>query len=102
MSESFLERRNNSLYLTGTRMPLANLVREFQASEPAEAIRAHYPALSLHQVYGAITYYLGNKAEVETGLAERLREEDEYTKAHPMAQDLNVKFAHMRAQSPNS
>ena len=41
MSEPFVDRRHNSFYLTGTRVPLASLVREFQAGEPAEAIRAH-------------------------------------------------------------
>lgn len=99
MSEHFVERRHDSFYLTCTRVPLASLVLEFQAGEPAEAIRAHYPTLSLEQVYGAITFYLGNRTEVEADLAERLCEEDEYSKAHPAPMDLKDKFARMRAQA---
>jgi len=55
MKES-VERRRGSFYLTGSRVPLAHLVREFQVEESPEAIRSHYPTLSLEQVYGAITF----------------------------------------------
>ena len=58
MSKEFVERRDDSFYLIGSRVPLAHIVREFQRGESAEAIRSHYPALSLEQVYGAIAFYL--------------------------------------------
>ena len=61
MNREFVERRDGSLYLTGSRVPLAHLVREFQHGELPEAIRSHYPTLTLEQVYGAITFYLGMK-----------------------------------------
>jgi hypothetical protein len=32
---------------------------------------SHYPTFSLEQVYGAITFYLGNRKEVEKDIAER-------------------------------
>ncbi|HBY60533.1 MAG TPA: hypothetical protein DEH78_11980 [Solibacterales bacterium] len=49
-------RRHDSYYLIGSRVPLAHIVRQFQNGEPPEAIRLHYPTLSLEQVYGAITF----------------------------------------------
>jgi uncharacterized protein (DUF433 family) len=83
MDRDFVESRHGSFYLIGSRVPLAHLVLEFQQGEPPEAIRSHYRTLSLEQVYGAITFYLGNKEEVEKDIAERARVEDEFTKTHP-------------------
>ena len=98
MDRDFVESRDGSFYLRGSRVPLAHLVREFQQGEPPEAIRAHYPTLSVEQVYGAIAYYLGNKEEVEKDIAEREREEDEFTKTHPTPPDIKEKFQRMRQQ----
>jgi hypothetical protein len=56
-------------------------VREFQRGESAEAIRSHYPALSLEQVYGATTFYPGSQTDVEADIAEREREEDAFNVA---------------------
>jgi uncharacterized protein (DUF433 family) len=83
MDRDFVERRDGSLYLIGSRVPLAHLVREFQQGEPPEAIRSHYSTLSLEQVYGAITFYLGHQSEVENDIAERARVEDDFTRTHP-------------------
>lgn len=81
-------------------MPLDFIVREFQRGESPEAIRADFPTLSLEQVYGAITFYLGHKDQVESAMAERARDEDAYSAAHPTPPDLKEKFARMRRRSP--
>jgi uncharacterized protein (DUF433 family) len=96
MDRDFVESRDGSFYLIGSRVPLANLVREFQLGEPAEAIRSHYPTLSLEQVYGAIAFYLGHKSEVENDIAERERVENEFTKTHPAPPDLKKKLERAR------
>jgi uncharacterized protein (DUF433 family) len=98
MVKEFIERRNGSFYLIGSRVPLAHIVREFQNGEPPEAIRVHYPTLTLEQVYGAITFYLGNKEEVEKDIAAREREEDEFTRTHPTPPEITEKFERMRQQ----
>src|SRR5437867_9634994 len=98
MSKEFVECRVESYYLVGSRVPLAVIVREFQRGESPEAIRLHYPTLSLEQVYGAITFYLGNKEEVERDIAAREREEDAYTAAHPTPPQIKEKFERMRQQ----
>ena len=46
MSREFVEDRDGSFYLIGSRVPLAHLVWEFQRGESPEAIRSHYPTLS--------------------------------------------------------
>lgn len=84
MTREYVERRDGSLYLLESRVPLARVVHEFRNGAAPEAIRLHYPALSLEQVYGAITFYLANKEEVERDLAERRRIEGEVAKAQPL------------------
>ena len=98
MSREFVERRDGGFYLIGSRVPLAYLIREFQHGESPEAIRSHYSTLTLEQVYGAITFYLGNKEEVEKDIAEREREEDEFTRTHPTPPEIKEKFERMRQQ----
>src|ERR1700674_5540234 len=98
MSKEYVQSRDGSFYLIGSRVPLAHLVEEFQQGEPPEAIRSHYPTLSLEQVYGAITFYLGHKSEVENDVAERKRVEDAYSAAHPTPPDVKEKFERMRQQ----
>jgi uncharacterized protein (DUF433 family) len=96
--KEFVERRDGSFYLIGSRVPLARMVYEFQNGETPEAIRSHYPTLSLEQVYGAITFYLGNKEEAEKDMAERRREEDEFIKTHPNPPGLKQKLLERREQ----
>jgi hypothetical protein len=82
--------------LVGSRVPLAHIVREFQRGESAEAIRSHYPALSLEQVYGATTFYPGSQTDVEADIAEREREEDAFTTAHPTPPEVRMTFERMQ------
>jgi hypothetical protein len=98
MSGEFVERRDGSFYPWESRVPLGHLVREYPHGESPETIRSHYPTLSLDQVNGAIAFYLGHQDEVERDIAEREREEDEYSAAHPMPPDLKGTFARMRQQ----
>ncbi len=104
MSKEFVENRDGSFYILGSRVPLAHIVREFQRGESAEVIRSHYPALSLEQAYGAITFYLGNREAVERDIAEREREEDAFAAAHPTPPEVRTTFERMRQQtvSPRS
>jgi len=83
MAKEYIERREGSFYLIGSRVPLARVVYEFQNGAAPEAIRLDYPTLSLEQVYGAITFYLANEKEVERDMAERRRIEEDVIKAQP-------------------
>ncbi len=96
MSREFVERPNGSFYLIGSRVPLAHIMLEFQHGESPETIRSHYPTLSLLQVYGAITFSLGHKDEVENDIAERKQLEDEFTQSHPAPTHLKEKLERAR------
>jgi uncharacterized protein (DUF433 family) len=71
--KEFLERRDGSFYIMGSRVPLAIIVHDFKNGDAPETTQSNFPTLSLEQVYGAITFYLGNKEEVERDLIERRR-----------------------------
>jgi uncharacterized protein (DUF433 family) len=52
-----------------TRVMLDSVVAAFEQGHTPETIAQQYPALGLEEVYGAITYYLANRAEVDEYLA---------------------------------
>jgi uncharacterized protein (DUF433 family) len=99
MDRDFVERRDDGFYLVGSRVPLAVVVREFRNGQSPEAIRWAFPTLSLEQVYGAITFYLGHKDEVDNDIAARERVEDAFSEEHPAPPDLKEKLARQRGQS---
>jgi uncharacterized protein (DUF433 family) len=98
MDRDFVERRDESFYLVGSRVPLASIVREFQDGQSPEAIRSAFPTLTLEQVYGAITFYLGHRAEVDEDIATREREESAFSETHPAPADLKEKLDRARRQ----
>ena len=98
MATDYIERREGSFYLIGSRVPLARIVYEFQNGAAPETIRLDYSTLSLEQVYGAITFFLGNKEEVEKDIAELRRIEEEFMKAHPNPPGLKQKLLERREQ----
>ena len=99
MAKEYIERREGSFYLIGSRVPLARIVYEFQNGAAPEAIRLDYPTLSLEQVYGAITFYLANKEEIEQDMSDRRRIEEEVIKAQPpLPSELQQKLERAREQ----
>lgn len=65
------------LRVGGTRVTLDLVVLAFQEGSTAEEIARQYTSLDLADVYGAISYYLRHRAEVEHYLEEREREAEE-------------------------
>ncbi len=98
MDRDCIERRESGLYIIGSRVPIDRVIWEYRNGEDPEAIRSHYPTLSLDQVNGAIAFYLDHKDEVERAMEERRRTEDAYTAAHPTPPDIKEKFGRMRRQ----
>lgn len=65
----YIEYRNDSYWVEGTRISLDSLVYAFQKGLSPESIVQSFPLLKLEQVYGAIAFYLANRAEVDAHLA---------------------------------
>lgn len=47
---------------------LDSVIASFEQGHSPEAIQSQYPALTLEQVYGAITHYLAHREEVDAYL----------------------------------
>lgn len=76
MSEVYVEQRDGTYTVAGTRVSLDSVVYAFLDGQSAEAIAQAFPVLTLEQVYGAITYYLAHRDEVDRYLEGRRQDFD--------------------------
>lgn len=66
MSDHYIEFVNESYRIKGSRVSLDSVVYAFQQGLSPETIAAEcFPVLTLEQVYGAITYYLANREQID-------------------------------------
>ena len=65
MVQDFIERRGDGYYFIESRVSLESVVYQFLQGESPEAIVQAFPSLSLVQVYGGITFYLTQRAEID-------------------------------------
>lgn len=70
MMREYVEKRNGGYYLIGSRVSLESVIHEFREGASPESIVDNFPTLSLEQVYGAVTFYLANRKEVDAEFAE--------------------------------
>ena len=64
MDKSYVEKIDESYWISGTRVSLDSIVHAFLDGHTAESIAQSFPVLSLEQVYGSILFYLTNRAEI--------------------------------------
>ena len=89
MSDAYIEQRDGLYAVVGTRVSFDSIVFAFLSGQTAEAIAQAFPVLSLEQVYGAITYYLGHRDEVDRYLDGRRQDFDA---ARQAARDADPMF----------
>jgi uncharacterized protein (DUF433 family) len=68
MDQIYVEQRDGGYWVQGTRVSLDSVVYRFLEGLSPESIADCFPALTLEQVYGAITYYLAHRAEIDAYL----------------------------------
>lgn len=69
MKKQYVEKRNQGYWISDSRVSLESVVYAFQDGLSPETIAAEcFPVLSLEQVYGAITYYLSHRPEIDAYL----------------------------------
>ena len=68
MNKQYVEQRDGIYWVAGTRVTLDSIVYAYWDGQPAESIVQSFPVLTHEQVYGAITFYLANQADVEAYL----------------------------------
>lgn len=81
MTKQYVEKVEGVYRLAGTRVSLDSVVQAFWRGQTAESIAQSFPALTLEQVYGALTFYLANKSEVDAYLEQAETEFEAMRKA---------------------
>jgi uncharacterized protein (DUF433 family) len=69
--KSYIEQREGVYRVAGTRVSLDSIVYAFLEGHTAESIQQSFPTLTLEQVYGAITYYLAHREDIDAYLREQ-------------------------------
>jgi uncharacterized protein (DUF433 family) len=93
-TRQYVEKRNGGYYVVGSRVSLDSIVYEFLEGASPESIVRNFPSLSLEQVYGVITFYLANRPEMDTYLAETEKLWEEARKNQdPQSAELQKKLA---------
>jgi uncharacterized protein (DUF433 family) len=75
MAKEYVEEKNGGYYVAGTRVTLDSIVQCFNEGLSPEAILEEFEALTLAQVFGAITFYLENQPSFD---AYRVRQEKRF------------------------
>jgi uncharacterized protein (DUF433 family) len=65
MAREYVEKRNGGYWITGSRVSLESIIIPFLDGASPETIVDEFPTLSLERVYGAITFYLAHRTEVD-------------------------------------
>lgn len=66
----YIEYHNQGYWVIGKRISLDSIVYAFRNGLSPESIVQSFPLLTLEQVYGAIAFYLANRAEIDAYLLE--------------------------------
>jgi uncharacterized protein (DUF433 family) len=74
MAKEYVEQRDGGYWIIGTRVSLDSIVYAFLRGAAPESIAHSFPVLRLEEVYGAVTYYLSHKEDVDTHLGQNDRE----------------------------
>lgn len=103
MNVTYVEQRDGSYMVVGTRVSLDSIVHGFVSGSSAETIAQAFPVLNLEQVYGAITFYLAHRDEVDRYLEATQRDfaakRDASREADPM---FYQKLADAKRQTPHA
>lgn len=67
-AKSYIEYHNDVYWIEGTRISLDSVVYAFGKGLSPESIVQSFPLLTLEQVYGAIAFYLANRAQIDAYL----------------------------------
>jgi uncharacterized protein (DUF433 family) len=99
MAKEYVEEHDGGLYVAGARVPLDSVIQCFNEGLSPEAILGEFESLTLAQIYGAITYYLENKAAID---AYRVRQKQRFEAvrraAEPLPEGLRQRLEAAREQ----
>jgi len=83
-----------------SRVSMDSLVYLFREGHCPESMVESYPVLSLEQVYGALAFYLANRAEVDSSIRANEQAADrEYERSPQPNADLIAKLRRARVEN---
>jgi uncharacterized protein (DUF433 family) len=98
-TNEYIEIRDGSHYLTGTRIGLDVLIYDFRRGETPEAILQAYPSIgSLAKVYGAIAFILDHPEAVQRYLHEQEALWKTFREEHPLPDNMLERFRRSREE----
>ena len=101
MSEH-VEERDGVYYVPGTRISLDSIVYAFRDGSTPQSIREDFEGLTLSHVYGAISFYLDNQAEMDAYLLMRKEQWAELEhQGIPPGADLLARIERARLERAN-
>ena len=66
MEKNYIEQRDQGYWISDSRVSLESVIFAFlDGLSPETIVTESFPTLSLEQVYGAITYYLSHRSEID-------------------------------------
>lgn len=92
---------DGTIHVCGSRVTLDVIIHQFKLGDTAEQIQDCFPSLTLHDIYGAIFYYLSQPDEVEEYLQQQKADEQSTLRMieeHPETQMLRERLRLRRHQ----
>jgi uncharacterized protein (DUF433 family) len=69
MNKQYVEQRDDGYWIAGRRVSLDSIVYAYLNGQTAESIAQSFSSLTIEEIYGAIAFYLANRAEIDGYLA---------------------------------
>ncbi len=103
MSKDYVTRIDGAYRITGTRISLDSVVYAFLNGQTPESMVESFSLLTLEQVYGAITFYLAHRPDIDAYLKQG---EEEFAALRQTARAADPRFyqklAHIRQQQQDT
>ena len=90
---AYIDFRNGSYYLAGTRVSLASIVHAFRQGASPETILQDFPYIgSLAKIYGAIAFILENPVLIDEYLAEQEQLWQQLENRFPLPDEMRERY----------
>jgi uncharacterized protein (DUF433 family) len=96
MNTQYVEQHEGVYRVAGSRVSLDSLIYAFWDGKSPETIAQSFPTLTLEQVYGAIAFYLGHRAELDAYLQQGQRD---YEAQRQATRNADPPFYHKMAEA---
>jgi uncharacterized protein (DUF433 family) len=96
MTKEYVTQIDGAYRITGSRVSLDSIVYAWIQGQSPETIADNFPALTLEEVYGAVTFYLSNRDVIDDYLR-RKRVDFEALRASSL-QQLQLARPHLHAR----